>query len=347
MCESGRKSKATEAVNALISMLSTGVNFASVVLFNETSTYLLPSFKDHTVNGKPVLMKLDETSSKTIAKELLQDKPTCAGSPSSTYSYTESQTYLDAIAKAQEILKTSRQAGNLYSASCRRAIVVLSGNSAPEVNITVEESSASSEEEDISRISVFAFTYGTDENVKIHHKDLTCNNSGLHSVMFDNVTSHVNEIFKITQYFAAGMLESETMYTAASEHEVMMPNTIIASRSCRWLISSPPKLLAVVGVAIPIRHVQESLSQAELAELQAQIGICREFELETYGVEELRGVDRCESAIDLFLITFSIIIGFFVVVVTSVWISCTMLPAKTLQKFFPCCVTKEKNVLDV
>jgi len=157
----------------------------------------------------------------------------------------------------------------------------------------------------------------------------------------------VNEVFNITQYFAAGMMESNIVYTSVSEYDRMMPGTMIASRPCRWLISSPPKMLAVVGVAVPYRHVKESLSEEELRALETDFGTCREFELAAYGVEELRGDDRCESAVDVFLITFSIIVGFLVVVVTSVWISFTMLPQKTVEKYFPCCVSSGKNVLEV
>jgi len=349
MCDNRRSAKAAEAVRAVIRMLSTGVNFVNIVLFDEKHTFFLPSFASQTVEGKPVLRKLSAEVGEVIRKELLEIKPTCTKANAS--GSENSAIFVQAVEQAEEILKYSRKVGNAttsYSAFCRRAIVVLSGNSAPEVNVTPEASTtSSSEEDDVSGISVFAFTYGLNEEVKKLHKQLTCNNSGLHAVMWDNVTSHVNEVFKITQYFAAGMLESNTVYTVASEHDTMLRNTMIASRSCRWLISSPPKLLAVVGVAVPMYHVTESLSQEEYDELEAEIGTCPPFELETYGVEELRGDARCTSAVDLFLITFSIIIGFFVVVITSVWISCSMLPAKTLEKFFPCCVTQKKNILQV
>ena len=373
MCESDRSKKATEAVRALIRMFGSGVNYLNVLMFNETSVYLLPSAQSMLVDGKPTLLEVSATTGEMLRMDLLNAKPQCK-KEYPDYKYTNSPLFLEAMAQAEKILTYSRDKSSnksSYSAFCRRAIVVFSSNSAPEVNITLNENSGSGSESD-SGVNVFAFSYGKDDTVKTHHKQLTCNNSGLHSVMRDNVTSHANEIFKITQFFGAGMLESHSIWTKPLVQDFMLRNTYVAARSCRWLVSSPPKLLAVVGVAVPEHHVTSSMTQDEIDELMAERKTCAAFELQEYGIEELRGEDRCESAIDLLLVLFSIIVGFFVIVITSTFvaffitfccclfqfislhvlmcnsvIAFTMLPQKTVEKILPCCVTKKKNTLGI
>jgi len=345
MCGSDRSTKAIEAVRALLHMLGTSVNYVNIIMFNETSTYLLPTAQATLVKDKPVLMQLSPNLTEILRSELLDVEPSCTKFPK--YKYTDSPMFLSAISEAEDILTYSRKVSNkddVYSAFCRRAIIVLSANSAPEVKISLSESSAS-DDNAVNSVSVFAFTYGSDDTVKDHHKQLACNNSGLHAMMPDNDTSHVNEVFKITQYFAAGLLENNYYWSTPMSQDYILNGTVVVSHACRWLITSPPKLLAVVGVAVPVRHVRESLTPEEIIELQADVSTCPEFELMEYGIEEIRGTDRCESATDVFLIAFSIIIGFFVIVITSVGIAFTMLPTKTVKKILPCCVSEEKNVL--
>jgi len=346
MCDKNRINKAAEAIRALLHMFATGVSYMNIVMFNETSTFLLPAAQERLVDGKPVLLEISADMAELLRSQLLDVKPDCDAEIPSKYSYTDSPTFLKAIGEAENILSYSREISikkEPHSSFCRRAIVVLSANSAPEVKISMAETSDLGNSSE-NGVSLFAFTYGSDETVIQYQKELTCNNSGLHSLMYDNDTSHVNEIFKITQYFAAGMLESQSVWTLSGED--MLPNTTIVSRSCRWLISTPPKLLSVVAVAVPTARVKESLSPEEIEEL-LEVSTCSTFELNEYGVEELRGQDRCNSSVDLTLILLSIIVGFFVIALTSVGISLTMLPAKTLKKYFPWCVSDEKNVLEM
>ena len=370
MCQLESNSLSREAVRALIRMLGSGVNYLNVIMFNETSTYLLPSAQSRLVNGKPTLLEMSATTGEMLRMDLLDARPQCK-KEFSDYKVTNSPMFLQAIAEAEAMLTYSREVSTKKapsSAFCRRAIVVLSSHSAPEVNITLNQNSGSGSESD-SGVNVFAFTYGGDETVQMHHKQLTCNNSGLHSIMRENATSHVNEIFKITQFFGAGMLESHSIWTMPLVEDFMLRNTYVVARSCRWLVSSPPKLLAVVGVAVPIHHVTGALTEEEREELMDERTNCPAFELEEYGIEELRGDDRCESAIDLVLVLVSIIIGFFVIVLTSTFvlnfffcytyifslffflfhrvITFTMLPQKTVDKILPCFAKKEKNSLGV
>jgi hypothetical protein len=214
---------------------------------------------------------------------------------------------------AMSILDRSREVNR--SALCRTAIIVLSPTEDTELEQVVTDGLAAWEHGEGTAPRLFMFTYGDKRSTAEQHKAVSCAHGGVWAPLPDSVKDHTYIATNISAFFAAGIMEDAAIWSQPYLDASGLGVVITATKACRWKLTVPPKLLAVVATDFAISSRPE-FTPEKVANLTT-LTRCLAFQLNQYDIEQLRGDERCEPSFNTVFVAVSVVIAAAVIIITS------------------------------